>query len=318
MLRVAETADVAAVRQFGEVHIRSHYTPLIGAEAAERQVRRWWNETELAAAAAAGRVVVAEDGGEVAGVGQIGADCVVGELYLEPLHRGQGLGPKLLGTLAARVPDGGLRVEHFAADQRAGAFYEREGFAVERIEAGLGGDPALAVVRRTRGTVRCPHGWRVRETGLACLDDLEVVFPGEPPEAVAVRFAERHAATHHLDRRLFFAVQATAPGLNARLEGVGNYVDGRGLAQFLDRLDFRGWEGEQRWTSADRDVSVAATYRPGGRIELAWTIRPWRQSVFGEWEATVLTSIEAGAEKDELAARLHHFLTAEGFPVDYR
>ncbi|MFB9926360.1 DUF6228 family protein [Amycolatopsis halotolerans] len=146
------------------------------------------------------------------------------------------------------------------------------------------------------------------------LDDLEVVFVGE---SVSVRFGERHAATHHLDRRLFFTVRVQAPGLDARLEGVTNFVTGRGLARFLDNLDFRGWEGERRWVNADRDLIVSATYHSGGRVELAWTIRPWRHSVYGEWEATVTTSMEAGAEKDDLAAQMHAFLTAEGFPVEY-
>lgn len=33
---------------------------------------------------------------------------------------------------------------------RAGAFYEREGFTVERVEPSVAGDPALDVVWRTR------------------------------------------------------------------------------------------------------------------------------------------------------------------------
>lgn len=43
-----------------------------------------------------------------------------------------------------------LRIEHFAANERAGAFYEREGFTVERIEPSPTGDPALAQVWRAR------------------------------------------------------------------------------------------------------------------------------------------------------------------------
>lgn len=165
---------------------------------------------------------------------------------------------------------------------------------------------------------QCPHGWHRPETELACLDDLEVVFRDGPPELVSVRFGERHAATHHLDRRLFFSVRVQAPGLDVRLEAVTNHVSGLGLPRFLDGLDFRGWDGERHWANPDRDLSVVATYRPGGRIDLAWTIRPWRKSVFGDWELTVPTSLEAGAEKDELAAQLHRFLAAEGFPVEYR
>jgi ribosomal protein S18 acetylase RimI-like enzyme len=43
-----------------------------------------------------------------------------------------------------------LYIEQFAANERAGAFYERLGFTVERIEASPTGDPALAVVWRAR------------------------------------------------------------------------------------------------------------------------------------------------------------------------
>jgi hypothetical protein len=39
---------------------------------------------------------------------------------------------------------------HFLANERAGAFYEREGFAVERIERSPTEDPALGVVWRLR------------------------------------------------------------------------------------------------------------------------------------------------------------------------
>jgi RimJ/RimL family protein N-acetyltransferase len=41
-------------------------------------------------------------------------------------------------------------IEHFAANERAGAFYEREGFTVERIEPSPTGNPALAIVWRAR------------------------------------------------------------------------------------------------------------------------------------------------------------------------
>ncbi|QUQ69384.1 acetyltransferase [Kutzneria sp. CA-103260] len=43
-----------------------------------------------------------------------------------------------------------LWIEHFAANERAGAFYERQGYAVERIEPSPDGDPARSVVWRAR------------------------------------------------------------------------------------------------------------------------------------------------------------------------
>lgn len=155
VVRDAAYDDVAAICRFGEAHIRAHYAPLIGAEAADEQVRRWWNQTHVGAAVAAGLVVVAEAGGQLVGVGQrgrSGADHVVYKLYVHPGHRGGGLGPRLLDALTRQLPadTDRLYIEHFVANERAGAFYEREGFTVERIESSPTGDPGLGVVWRGR------------------------------------------------------------------------------------------------------------------------------------------------------------------------
>jgi GNAT superfamily N-acetyltransferase len=158
-VRDAERGDVAAICRFGEAHIRPHYAPLIGAEAADEQVRRWWNEAHLGAAVARGLVVVAEADGQILGVGQrgrSGADHVVYKLYVHPEHRGRGLGPELLAAIITRLPAEAdrLYVEHFVANERAGAFYEREGFTVERIEPSPTDDPALGIVWRVRHLTR--------------------------------------------------------------------------------------------------------------------------------------------------------------------
>jgi GNAT superfamily N-acetyltransferase len=157
VLRDAEDDDVAAICRFGEEHIPAHYTPLIGAEAAEAQVRTWWNEAHIGMAVARGLVVVAEADGELVGVGQRGRSDeghVVYKLYVHPDHRGRNLGPRLLDALVDRLPADAdrLYIEHFAANERAGAFYEREGFPVERIEPSPTGDPRLAQVWRVRRT----------------------------------------------------------------------------------------------------------------------------------------------------------------------
>ena len=154
-VRAAGPGDVRALRRFGEAHVRAHYAPLIGPAAADAQVRDWWNETHVGAAVAAGLVVVAEDARELLGVGQRGrngAEHVVYKLYVHPGQRGRGLGPRLLDALAAQLPAdaGQLCIEHFAANERAGAFYEREGFTVDRIEPSPTGDPGLAVVWRVK------------------------------------------------------------------------------------------------------------------------------------------------------------------------
>lgn len=143
--------DLEGICRFGEAHIRPHYAPLIGETAADEQVRRWWNETYVRAAVAKGLVVVAEADGEVVGVGQRGrngADHVEYKLYVHPQHRGRGIGPQVIDALIRQLPTDAdrLYIEQFAGNERAGEFYEREGFAVERIEPGP--TEALAVVWR--------------------------------------------------------------------------------------------------------------------------------------------------------------------------
>lgn len=156
VIRDAVAQDVAAICRFGEAHIPAHYTPLIGEGPADEQVRRWWNETYVAAGVAAGQVVVADDDGEIVGVaqrGRNGADHVIYKLYVHPERRGRGIGPRLIAALVRQLPRGTERVyiEQFAGNARAGAFYEREGFTVDRVEPGP--TDALAVV------------WRVRQVG---------------------------------------------------------------------------------------------------------------------------------------------------------
>jgi GNAT superfamily N-acetyltransferase len=155
VVREARRDDVAAICGFGESHIRPHYAPLIGAAAADEQVRRWWNEAQIDVAVADGLVVVAEADGHLLGVaqrGRSGADHVVYKLYVHPQHRGRGLGLRLLDALTRQLPADAdrLYIEHFVGNERAGAFYEREGFAVERIEPSPTGDPALGTVWRVR------------------------------------------------------------------------------------------------------------------------------------------------------------------------
>lgn len=143
-----------AVCAFGETHIRPHYTPLIGAEAADLQVKNWWSESQIRRAVDYGRIVVADAAGRVVGVaqhGEYGADYVLFKLYVDPAFRGRGLGPELIRYVIERLPPSTTRlcVEHFAGNARAGRFYEREGFDVERVGRS-GSSPALDVVWRVR------------------------------------------------------------------------------------------------------------------------------------------------------------------------
>ncbi len=155
VVRAAVPGDVASMCDFGEAHIRAHYAPLIGADAADAQVRDWWNEAQLTAAVEAGLVVVADADGQLVGVGQRGRngdEHVVYKLYVHPHRRGGGIGRRLLDALTEQLPADAdrLYIEHFAANERAGAFYDRAGFVVERVEASASGNAARDVVWRVR------------------------------------------------------------------------------------------------------------------------------------------------------------------------
>lgn len=165
MIRGATADDIFAIHRFGETYIRPHYAPLIGAAAADEQVRRWWSEASLAAPVADGLVVVAEADGAIVGVGQRGRrgpDHVIYKLYLDPAYRGRRLGPRLLDALIGQLPGDVDRVliEHFVGNARAGSFYEREGYTVERVEPDPAGDPRRGVVWRARdlGAHRAKRG----------------------------------------------------------------------------------------------------------------------------------------------------------------
>lgn len=136
-MRDARPEDVAGICRFGEEHIPAHYAPLIGEEDARDQVTTYWNEAHVASAVARGLVVVAVRGGEVVGVGQRGPDHVIYKLYVHPRLRGHGLGPRLIDALSAHMDADVVFIEHFLQNERAGAFYEREGFKVRRVENGI-------------------------------------------------------------------------------------------------------------------------------------------------------------------------------------
>ncbi len=155
VVRLARADDLPDVRAFGAAHIPDVYGPLLGREAALRQVEHWWTDAYLSPAIEAGLLVVAESGRGLEGVaqlGNLGDDHIVFKLYVAPTSRGTGLGPRLLARVDELLPATATRlvVEHVAANERAAAFYEREGFAIERVEPHPSGDARQATVWRAR------------------------------------------------------------------------------------------------------------------------------------------------------------------------
>ena len=154
-IRRAGAGDTAAICAFGQTHIRPHYAPLIGSAAAARQVSEWWNPQVIARAALAGAIVIAESRGQLVGVAQVSGESdppTIYKFYVHPAWRGHGVGPVLLDAVVRSLPAESSRiaVEHFAANERAGAFYAREGFVVDHVSQDASGDPALAIVWRVK------------------------------------------------------------------------------------------------------------------------------------------------------------------------
>src|SRR5699024_2465361 len=83
--------------------------------------------------------------------GRNGSDHVVYKPYLDHDYRGCGLGPALIESILQNLPSNAPRlcVAHFARNERAGAFYEREGCIDARVERS-DANSALDVVWRVR------------------------------------------------------------------------------------------------------------------------------------------------------------------------
>ena len=154
-LRMTDRDDTDAVVAFGQAVVPPHYTPILGAEGARRQLA-WWTAERVGTAATAGRLFVAvEDGEEVVGVvetGELAGEQVIWKLSVAPAHRGRGLGVDLLGHALDALPGGTdhVLVEHVAANARAARFYQREGFSVLRVDPAPSGDDRSDVVWRRK------------------------------------------------------------------------------------------------------------------------------------------------------------------------
>lgn len=151
-VRKAEARDVEAIVAFGAAVVPAHYTPILGASAAQAQLS-WWQPERISSAVTADRVHLAVVGDEVVGVcetGEMDGEPVIWKLYLAPEFRGRSLGVELLHQAIAALPDGPghVLVEHVAGNIRAGSFYEREGFAIVDTEPASSGDPKAAIVWR--------------------------------------------------------------------------------------------------------------------------------------------------------------------------
>jgi DNA-binding ferritin-like protein (Dps family) len=87
-VRLAEASDADAIVEFGSAVIPAHYTPILGAAVARRQLL-WWNLERMESAIAAGRTVVAVVGDDITGVAETGE--LAGEQVIWKAVPGAGL-----------------------------------------------------------------------------------------------------------------------------------------------------------------------------------------------------------------------------------
>lgn len=151
-IRVAKPKDVDAIVAFGAEVVPQHYAPILGADGAQAQLE-WWTSSRIASAVAAHRVLLAVTDEAIVGVcetGQYAGEQVIWKLYLASDRRGRSLGAELLRRAVDSLPDTArhVLVEHFAGNDRAGSFYQREGFAAVHTETAHSGNPRAAVVWR--------------------------------------------------------------------------------------------------------------------------------------------------------------------------
>ena len=151
-IRAATLADRPAIDELANLAVHDTYDPVAGAAYAQDLLDTWWGSA-LDPDIETGHVLVALDGEELVGVAQLGEwkdEPVMWKLYILPERRSQGIGPKLIDGLIDLLPSGTPRLltEHIIANERAGDFYQREGFDVTSTEEG--DEPGLGFVWRAR------------------------------------------------------------------------------------------------------------------------------------------------------------------------
>ncbi|SER28409.1 DUF6228 family protein [Actinokineospora terrae] len=141
--------------------------------------------------------------------------------------------------------------------------------------------------------------------GPSCVDEDAVVVRCTLDSSVTLTFCDRHVEwVGEYYGGTDFTVHARSHRLDAVIDTNDCEVD-TGLADFIEGLDFRGWSGARRWHS--RQLAVSALYESRGYVKLSWTLRCDEYTEY--WNTTVVMWVEAGSAKDDLAARLHVFLS---------
>lgn len=111
-----------------------------------------------------------------------------------------------------------------------------------------------------------------------------------------------------------FGVEISGSGPRAETYGVtadGTVGDlSHDLDAFVRQLaeGFRGWPGARSWSALSGNLTVIAEHRPGGHVDLTWTIGSTCRQGAARWNASVVITVDAGEDMRHLAADLQAFL----------
>lgn len=158
-IRPVQQDDVDAVQSVARTTWHATYDDILGPDAVDSQVDEWYDESIVREGISDDDIVylVAVDDGAVVGYTAAGptdeddsAPAGLYSIYVLPNHWGNGVGKQLFDAVTDRLRERGfdrLSIRVLADNDRARAFYERQGYTVgERQTVELGGSEFLEVL----------------------------------------------------------------------------------------------------------------------------------------------------------------------------
>src|SRR4051794_38835152 len=131
-IRLADDGDIDAMQRVGEAAWHMAYR-FAGEDYISHGLQQWWSGPALLQSLRETTVLVAEQDGRIAGVGNLdvrGPVPIIWKLYVHPDAHGTGLGSALLEQLLAAAPPdaAAVQLEYVAGNEQAAAFYQHKGF----------------------------------------------------------------------------------------------------------------------------------------------------------------------------------------------
>ncbi|MEV4532459.1 GNAT family N-acetyltransferase [Asanoa sp. NPDC049518] len=135
-IRDAQPGDVERIVAIGHETWPATYA-FAGQEYIAHGLATWWSPEAVVRSLETTVLLVAAEGDELVGVGNLdvrGAVPIVWKLYVRPGAQGTGVGSALLSSLVERAGGRPVRLSYLAGNDRAAGFYARHGFAEHHLK----------------------------------------------------------------------------------------------------------------------------------------------------------------------------------------